>query len=179
MQVLPMTVHSSGLEEELASLHASSFGWALVCSGWDHSVAEEILQQAYLKALEGKARFDGHSGIRTWFFGVIKRTAAEDRRVRAVRGLALERWWKRRPRPEPTPNPEGDLAETQAHYRLRRLLGRLSDRQRELLHLVFYQDLTIEQAAGVLGISVGSARTHYQRGKQRLRALLEEGGGER
>lgn len=179
MQVLPMTVHSSDLEEELASLHASSFGWALVCSGWDRSVAEEILQQAYLKAFEGKARFDGHSGIRTWFFGVIKRTAAEDRRIRAIHGRALERWWKRRPLPRPAPTPDGDFAKTQAHLRLRRLLGRLSLRQRELLHLVFYQDLTIEQAAGVIGISVGSARTHYQRGKQRLRALLEEGGGKR
>ena len=38
--------------------------------------------------------------------------------------------------------------------------------------LVFYQELSVAEAASVLGISVGTARTHYQRGKQRLRELL-------
>jgi RNA polymerase sigma-70 factor (ECF subfamily) len=48
----------------------------------------------------------------------------------------------------------------------------LPERQRDVLHLVFYQDLTIAQAAEVLGVALGTARVHYERGKARLRALL-------
>ncbi len=44
----------------------------------------------------------------------------------------------------------------------------------EVLHLVFYQGLTLEESAAVVGISAGSARTHYERGKARLRELLAE-----
>jgi RNA polymerase sigma-70 factor (ECF subfamily) len=72
-------------------------------------------------------------------------------------------------------HPDQGLARAEAARKLTSAMKRLSDRQREVLHLVFYQDLTISEAAEVMGVSLGSARTHYQRGKERLRNLLREG----
>src|SRR6476659_6962031 len=63
-------------EATLESLHPSSFAWALGCCGRNREDAEEVLQDVYLKILEGKARFEGRSTLKTWLFAVIRKTAA-------------------------------------------------------------------------------------------------------
>ena len=160
------------LEQALEAIHPRCFGWALACCGHDRDEAEEALQASYLKALDGSARFDGRSALRTWFFGVVKRTAMERRRRRFRLRLGLDRWLAARPRAESGPTPEALTDAAERHERLRSLLSELTPRQRELLHLVFYQELTIEEAASVLEVSLGTARTHYERGKARLRRSL-------
>ena len=170
------SVASGGIEAQLEAFHPASFGWALACCGFDRQEAEDVLQTAYLKAIEGRARFNGHSSTRTWFFSVVRLTAIEQRRYRTVRRLALLRWIQGAPAPGSSPTPEDVSGGEEKQRRLRACLARLSPRQRELLHLVFYQELTIEDAAQVLGLSVGSARTHYERGKAQLRKLLAEDG---
>ena len=47
------------------------------------------MQLAYVKVLEGSAKFDGRSSFRTWLFGVVRRTAAEQRRRYAVHNRLL------------------------------------------------------------------------------------------
>ena len=163
---------SAELEQDLASFHPKSYGWAMACCRGDRDAAEDVLQTAYLRAIEGRARFNGHSSSRSWFFGVVKVVAAERRRKRATRVSALSRWFEGRPADAPEPTPEAVSANVQSAIRLRAMLEQLSTRQRDLLHLVFYQELTIEQAAEILGISLGSARTHYQRGKAKLKTML-------
>ena len=160
------------LEGELAEMHGASFGWALGCCRGDRPEAEEVLQAAYLKVLEGRARFGGGSSFKTWLFAIIRRTAAERRRRSWLRGLALERWGSARTEPPAAADPERLASGSETARRLRLALTELPARQRELVHLVFYEELTVEQAAEVVGIWVGSALTHYHRAKARLRALL-------
>jgi RNA polymerase sigma-70 factor (ECF subfamily) len=166
------TMSDRDMERDLEAIHTESFGWALACCGWHREDAEDVLQAAYLKALDGRARFGGRSSLRTWFFGVVKRTAAEQRRRRLVRSAGLGRWWSSRAAPVRRPAPEPDSRDALERQLLRKLLSGLTRRQRELLHLVFYEGLTIEEASRVLGISLGTARTHYERGKARLRLQL-------
>ncbi len=160
------------LSSELELLHGAAFGWALSCCGWDRTVAEDVLQASYLKLLDGRARFEGRSSLRTFLFGVIARTAREVRRR-----AALGRWLPLAPlllgAADGRPDPAAMLVSDDETARLMRALARLAARQRQILHLVFYEDLTIAEAAAVAGVSLGTARTHYERGKAALRKLLE------
>jgi len=163
------------LTAELEQLHAAAFGWALSCCGWDRTAAEDVLQASYLKLLDGRARFDGRSSFRTFVLGVIARTAREVRRRSALRRwLPLASLVLGPEAADGRPDPATALARADDTTRLVRALERLSTRQRQVLHLVFYEDLTIAEAAALAGISVGTARTHYERGKAALRKLLEK-----
>ena len=127
---------------------------------------------AYVKVLDGSTRFDGRSSFKTFLFGVIRKTAMEQRRARWLSARRLARWFASRTEAQPPADPEAASMRSERTRALVAALAQLSRRQREVLHLVFSHDLTIEQAAGVLGIGTGSARQHYERGKARLRELL-------
>ncbi len=162
------------LERELERLHPLSFGWAMTCCRWQRQEAEEVLQSAYLKALDGRARFGGKASCKTWFFGVIRLTAMERRRRRQLRLLSRLRDHLTRQAEATEPSPEETRERDEAGQRVRAALEQLSDRQRNVLHLVFYQEMTIAEAAKVLGLRLGTARKYYERGKARLRDLLAE-----
>ncbi len=160
------------MEAALGEIHAESFGWALACCHRDRSLAEEVLQVTYVKVLDGSARFDGRSSFKSFLFGVIRRTAREERRARWLTGQRLARLFTQSPALPPAVDPEASSERGERVRALSKAMSLLSPRQREVLHLVFSEDMTIEEAAGVLGITTGSARQHYERGKARLRAIL-------
>ncbi len=160
------------LEAELARIHPDAFAWALRCSSGRREEAEDALHAAYERILDGRARFDGRSGFRTWLFGVIRRTAQEERRKGWLRLVRLQSWFDRRVSDGDDRGDPGGLVAGETAARLKNALGELSRRQQEILHLVFYQELSVQEAADVLGMRVGTARTHYERGKTRLRAML-------
>jgi RNA polymerase sigma factor (sigma-70 family) len=165
-------VEPADLEQEIAQLHPASFAWALACCGWDRTEAEEVLHSTYLRVLEGRARFGGRSSLKTWLFSVIRTVAAEMRRRRWFRDAALGRWLAGTP-PGDTVAPLDETIDSRERgARVRHALQQLAIRQREVLDLVFFHGLTIEEAAGVMGVALGTARVHYQRGKHRLHALL-------
>jgi RNA polymerase sigma-70 factor (ECF subfamily) len=156
------------IHSQLEALHPDAFGWAIRCCGGDRHRGEDVLQVAYAKILRGHVTFAGRATFKTWWFGVIRLTAIEEVR-RARRWYAfLERWWNgRAPEREPIAPTRDDESAVLAAAMLR-----LSERQREVLHLAFYQELSLSEAAEIMRISVGSARQHYERAKRRLRELL-------
>jgi RNA polymerase sigma factor (sigma-70 family) len=162
------------LKAELEKLHPASFGWALSCCRRNHADAEEILQTVYLKILQGKAIYRGESKLQTWLFAVIRKTAMCERRKQWLRALITIPGTTS----EVHSGLESEFERSETQQRFQQALAQLPARQCETLHLVFYQDLSLTEAAEVMNISVGSARRHYERGKKHLRVALDPEGVE-
>ena len=137
---------------QLEALHRESFAWALVCCADHPADAEDVLQMSYCKILDQRVRFEGRSAFKTWLFGVIRYTAREQRRRRWLR-------WRRQTALEEAgaatavePAPD-DTAQRSEHLaQVRAACARLAERQREVLMLVFDHELSLDDAAAVMGV---------------------------
>jgi len=162
----------ANLESELRDLHEATFSWALVCCSGDREEAQDVLQDTYVRLLDGALDFGGRSSFKTWLFSVVRRAVRDRRRRSAVRRVLLDQWLP--PRESRPASQEVATIERERAGRVRRLLGELSTRQRQVLELVFFHELPLREAAAVLEISGGSVSRHYDRGKRALLQRLQE-----
>ncbi len=154
--------------------HRETYGWALACCDGDPETAENALQAAYLDVIEGRAVFHGRAAFKTWLFAVVRNHARRERRRRFWQLRRRASWEVALSLADRGPALDDAAYRREMQTLLRQALARVARRQREVLQLVFYHELSLAEAADVLGIGVGSARRHYDRGKQKLRTLLEE-----
>lgn len=145
---------------ELVRRHQSAVRSLLrrLCAG-DAARADDLAQEAFLRAYRRLASFRGEARFGTWLHRLAWNAFLSDAR--------------RRPAPEPAPPaPAPGHAQAEARHDLSRAFGILRQEERAALALAYGQDLTHEEAAGILGWPLGTFKTHVARGKERLRAHL-------
>ncbi len=160
------------LEKTLREVHEESHSWALVCCRGDRTEAEDVLQETYLRVLDGSLTFSGASSFKTWLFSVLRRAAMDRRRSVASRLELLARWV--RPAEARPALQERRAMAGERERRIRELLRSLAPRQRQVLELVFYHELALSEAAEVMGVATGTASRHYDRGKRAVLQRLQE-----
>ncbi len=152
----------------LDALHSQVFGWALSRCDFDWAIAEDLMQQAYVELLSGRARFDNKSTLKTFLFGVVQNLARSRLRKLAVR-LRLLKYYGR----SDEATAKAEITSDEERNRLVwRAVESLPARQRDITELVFCREMTIEDASTVMGVSVGTGRVHYDRAKKALAAAL-------
>lgn len=131
--------------------------------------AEDIVQDAFLRALERIGTLDPARPFRPWFFRIVVNRALNARRARAVRATSQI--------PEQaaagTVSPEQATDNALLGERLRVALAALPDRQRTIVQLAELEDLTSAEIAVILELSPGTVRWHLHQARQALRQVLE------
>ncbi len=152
-------------KNQVQELHRESYLWSLSCCNYDKEMAKDVLQNVYVKIYDGKASFNQKSKLKTWMFSIIKFTSIDFMRKYGMRVEELHE--EHYQISDEEAEPESEKANL-----FMQILQSLSGQQREVLTLSFYHDLTLEEIAPLLDISIGTVRTHYERGKENFRKLL-------
>ncbi len=120
---------------------------------WE-DVVNEIMTQVLEKVKKGE--FRGESSIGTFIYTVTTRRIVDHIRDK---GKVL----KHAPEQAPDPDPDESLERKERTDKLARLLQELTPRYRDVLELYYFQELSRDEVAGRLGITVNqvSERLHY------------------
>ena len=147
------------VEHRAASLLRTAY---LLTGDW--GLAEDLLQTALVK---------------TWFkWDGLRDPAAAESYVRQVMARTYATWWRRKWRGELATGELPDVPVRDAYddvdsrHALRRALAELPPRQRAIVVLRFYEDLSEAQVADLLGCSVGTVKSTASRALVRLRGLV-------
>ncbi|MFJ4690802.1 SigE family RNA polymerase sigma factor [Streptomyces sp. NPDC088766] len=135
------------------------------------SDAEDLLQTALAKTYVAWERIEDHRALDGYVRRALLNTRTSQWRKRKVDEFACEEL------PEPEPQPGGeDPAERQAlHDAMWRAIMKLPARQRAMVVLRYYEDLSEVQTAEVLGVSVGTVKSAVSRALGKLREDPELG----
>ncbi len=137
--------------------------------------ALDVVQEAFVRAFQAATRWDGTAEAAPWL-------------SRITINLAIDRWRRNRRRADTFapmlesdhaasladkgPTPDGGVERRETGERLRAALGLLPERQRAIVVLRHYQDLSLEEIARTLGISLGTVKSSLHRALQRMRVGL-------
>ena len=138
----------------------------------DATEAEDVMQEAYLRAFRELATFRGEALFATW----LTRIACHEAMARARKRWRLVPTSSGEP-PDPpaeTPGPEQDVENRELQALLRTAIELLPDTLRAVFCLREVEGLSTEQAAEALGLTAENVRVRLHRAKRNLRQTLDE-----
>jgi RNA polymerase sigma-70 factor, ECF subfamily len=160
-----------GLRTAYQAHGAELYGMA-VRSLSDRGLAEEAVQETFLRAWNAAERFDPEIGsLRTWLFAIARNVVIDIGRARAVRPrLAEDAAVEERP-DEDDPYERALLA-----WEVEEALRRLGDAHRHVLVQTYYRARPYAEVAAELGIPEGTVKSRVYYALRALRNVLEEMG---
>jgi RNA polymerase sigma-70 factor (ECF subfamily) len=144
----------------------------------DPSLAEDIVQDAVLRALQYFASFRGDSGGRAWLLQIVRNAAyaaIKARRLGVDVPLESDDGEAAMALPDPGPGPEALLAQRQDLQLLDAALAALPIDLRECLILCELEQLSYKDIARVTGVPIGTVMSRLWRARQALMRLRAAG----
>jgi RNA polymerase sigma-70 factor (ECF subfamily) len=150
----------------------------------DAEDARDAAQETFLKIYRGLNSFRGESGLKTWIY-----------RIAINQAMNQQRWWRRRRKEETvsldlsrndsettlastllgvSASPEDVAIENERERRIMRALSEIKKEYRAALMLREIEELSYEEIAETLEISIGTVKSRIARGREELRQKLKE-----
>jgi len=159
--------------ELLKIYYADVYAYLRRLCGNNHD-AEDLTQKTFLKAWSSLGGFAGRSKFSTWLYRIAHNTYLDLLRKNNVGTQSCpEQWWYECI--DENPGPLANLAERQLAMRLYEAVDKLDEDKKHVVHLHYYQGLSLRETAKVLNIATSTVKYRLREVLKNLRIKL---GGE-
>lgn len=132
----------------------------------------DLIQSTFVACVEGQDRYEGAGSFKGWLLGIAFRLLC--RHYRSKRRLSARIEFESVSAADLAPSPTEVLAARQEERLVLAALRRIPLEHQTLLELVFWEDFTAADAAAVLGLPLGTAKSRIRRAHQLLREALAQ-----
>lgn len=138
----------------------------------EQSLAEDIVQESFIKAFQKIHLFEGRASFKSWLYQIALNTARNkfrDRNGSRNESVNIE--------DIPIgvdPGAETGMLRADVKKRIRTEIEKLPDRQRMALSLRIFEDLSFKEIADIMGCPYDTAKANYRHALLKLRERIEE-----
>ncbi|PWD99065.1 RNA polymerase sigma factor [Marinilabilia rubra] len=131
--------------------------------------AEEVAQDAFLKAYRALDKFEGRSSFSTWIYKITYFQAISKLRKSKKKEVGYDEDFNGYEKSQFTEDLGTDLLEAQDRSRFLKIaLGKIKGEEATVLTLFYFEDLKTEEIAEITGMSVSNVKVRLHRGRQNL-----------
>jgi len=140
----------------------------------NHEEAEEIAQDSFMKVYRSLSGFKMKSSFATWLYRIVYNTAISHVRNRKIRLLSLEDFPA-----DATDFLSAGISEEEADRDYRNslvnfALQKITEEQRGLISLYYYDEMSTDEIADVTGISRSNIKVKLFRARQKMMEIIEK-----
>jgi RNA polymerase sigma-70 factor, ECF subfamily len=168
------TQSDSGSFEELAM---PLFGRLYNFAHWltqDRSEAEDLVQEAFMKALKGFGSFRQGTNFRAWMYRILKNTFLTSRAGLMAATVSLDDDEAAPVEPIASGTPESILISSMDQQTIQKALEELPVHYREVILLCDVEEMSYQDMAETLAIPIGTVMSRLSRGRKAMRKSLNE-----
>ena len=168
----------SAVFEELALPHLASLYNHAFWLTHDHADAEDLVQEAFIKALRAFDSFQAGTNFKAWIFRIVRNTFLTSHSgIAAFRTVFLEDYSDALDT-SGGPTPEDNLIRLDDQAALQAALEQLQPLLREALLLCDVEEIKYKDIATILDVPMGTVMSRISRARSTLRQLLQPHFGE-
>ncbi len=139
--------------------------------------AEEALQDAFVRAYNGIAKFEGTSAFGTWFYRILYNVCMSALARRKQVSIFAEPGEGDLPDPGPEPELPGDYSGFEMRdlvSRVESVVSRMPAKYASIISMFYVQELTYAEIADVTGLPAGTVKTHLFRARLLLQKEMHK-----
>ena len=153
--------------EELVRRHQSNLRYSLrQLTNWNDALADDLAQETFLQAFQKLHTFRAEAKFSSWLYRI-----GYNQFLQMVRKKKLD---TQELRDETTEAKSDDRGAVDLHQALAKAMSLISSEARSVMHLLLHQQCTQQEISDIMGIPLGTVKTHINRSRPVLQAQLTE-----